>query len=126
MLSAQQCAEAERMAPGPTKVRFDRFPVFSTYVLLPLHRAEEDAKGDKVKEKPQRWAAGSSASLQPEPKRESDQGENGELMEGVNNPSEEGEAANNQTQKAKDAKDAKFTCAFLKTMYFWGIHSLKF
>lgn len=40
MLSAQQCAEAERMAPGPTKVRFDRFPVFSTYVLLPLHRAE--------------------------------------------------------------------------------------
>lgn len=47
MLSAQQCAEAERMAPGPTKVRFDRFPVFSTYVLLLLHCAEEDAKGDK-------------------------------------------------------------------------------
>lgn len=47
-------------------------------------------------------------------------------MEGVNNPSEEGEAANNQTQKAKDPRDAKFTCAFLKTMYFWGIHSLKF
>lgn len=54
MFSAQQCAEAERLAPGPTEVRFDRFPVFSTYVPRPLHHAEEDAKGDKVKEKPQR------------------------------------------------------------------------
>lgn len=30
-------------------------------------------------------------------------------MEGVNNPSE-GETANSQIQKAKDAGDAKFTC----------------